>query len=205
MIYKNTILKFLPLLSFVIILFTTNYVYADDDKTPTLILPDDIYSSSNIPVHVNFEVTAFDYKKTPIKVECSQISGHVFQLGKTTVRCLAIDSNGIESRDSFVVTVGYDIVQIPSWVKNQTGWWIDGKISDKEFLKNIEFLLDKKIIHIPLSHITKENTDMTIPSWIKLNSEKWSHDEISDDEFSIGIQWLTEKGVIWSEPIKTTR
>jgi hypothetical protein len=108
-------------ISVVVLFFVTSHVYADDDKTPKLILPDDVYSPSNIPVSVNFEVKAFDYKGTPIKVECSQYSGHVFQLGKTTVRCLAVDSNGIEARDSFVVTVGYVIVQIPSWVKIQTG------------------------------------------------------------------------------------
>jgi hypothetical protein len=83
--------------------------------------------------------------------------------------------------------------------------WVDDKISDSEFLNNMEYLLKQKIIHIPLSHVTKVNTDMTIPSWIKLNSEKWSNGEIGDDEFSIGIQWLIEKGVILLESIKTTR
>jgi len=37
-------------------------------------------------------------------------------------------------------------VKIPEWVKTSTGWWIDGKISDKEFASSIEYLIKVGII-----------------------------------------------------------
>ncbi|MHA7646822.1 hypothetical protein [Nitrosopumilus sp. S4] len=39
----------------------------------------------------------------------------------------------------------YDI-KIPEWVKNVGYWWIEGGISDDEFAKAFNYLLDKKII-----------------------------------------------------------
>ncbi|WP_263970069.1 hypothetical protein [Nitrosopumilus zosterae] len=31
--------------------------------------------------------------------------------------------------------------KIPSWVKNTSEWWADGKIDEKEFLKGIELFV----------------------------------------------------------------
>ena len=42
--------------------------------------------------------------------------------------------------------VTVDEVQIPNWVKTSTGWWIQGKISDIEFAKSIEYLIKVGII-----------------------------------------------------------
>jgi hypothetical protein len=39
-------------------------------------------------------------------------------------------------------------MNIPSWVKNPTGWWYEEKISDDEFLNVIENLVARKIILI---------------------------------------------------------
>ncbi len=37
-------------------------------------------------------------------------------------------------------------VKIPHWVKATTGWWIDEKISDKEFVNALEYLIKVGII-----------------------------------------------------------
>ncbi len=37
-------------------------------------------------------------------------------------------------------------VKSPHWVKAITGWWIDEKISDKEFASSLEYLIKKGII-----------------------------------------------------------
>lgn len=37
---------------------------------------------------------------------------------------------------------------IPEWIKNTAEWWVDGKISDSEFLKSIEYMIQNKIIMI---------------------------------------------------------
>ena len=33
---------------------------------------------------------------------------------------------------------------IPDWVKNTAGWWANDKISEKEFLTGIEYLINNK-------------------------------------------------------------
>jgi len=37
-------------------------------------------------------------------------------------------------------------IKIPKWVKTSTGWWVAGKISDKEFASSIEYLIKVGII-----------------------------------------------------------
>ena len=37
---------------------------------------------------------------------------------------------------------------IPSWIKNNAGWWADDKISDSDFLSGIKFLVETKIVKI---------------------------------------------------------
>lgn len=37
---------------------------------------------------------------------------------------------------------------IPSWIRNDAGWWADGKISDTDFVNAMYYLLDKGIIRL---------------------------------------------------------
>jgi len=37
---------------------------------------------------------------------------------------------------------------IPGWIKNTASWWSEGLISEDEFLKGIEFLVEKRILNI---------------------------------------------------------
>ncbi len=32
-------------------------------------------------------------------------------------------------------------VKIPQWIKTSTTWWLDGKISDQEYAKSLEYLI----------------------------------------------------------------
>jgi hypothetical protein len=36
---------------------------------------------------------------------------------------------------------------IPKWIKNNAGWWADGKIDDNSFIQGIQFLIKKGIIN----------------------------------------------------------
>ena len=38
--------------------------------------------------------------------------------------------------------------KIPSWIKNNAGWWADGTIDDNSFLIGIEWLVSNGIISI---------------------------------------------------------
>jgi len=42
----------------------------------------------------------------------------------------------------------FSIGKIPSWVKTNAGWWADDVISDDEFVRNIQYLIDKGIIEL---------------------------------------------------------
>jgi hypothetical protein len=38
--------------------------------------------------------------------------------------------------------------QIPSWIKNNAGWWADGSIDDNSFIQGIQFLIKEGIMKI---------------------------------------------------------
>ena len=48
-----------------------------------------------------------------------------------------------QSRTNSMTSSGH---VVPSWVKNNAGWWAENKISDNDFAKGIEFLVQKGII-----------------------------------------------------------
>ena len=156
----------------------------------------DLYVESKVPTQIPFNVTAMDGFNSPIPVECDKTPETMFKVGKTTVRCMAFDSFGNNVSNSFVVTVGYEIVQIPDWLKNITQFWISGGISDAQYFQTLSFLLDEQIIHVPYTKMPKSAGDYEIPIWIQTNAERWVNGGISDDEFSIGIQWLLDKKII---------
>jgi len=90
---------------------------------------------------------------------------------------------------------------IPSWIKNNAGWWADDKIDDFTFAQGIGFLIKNKIIQIhglpttPDGEIAIEN-DIVIPSWIKNNAGWWADDKIPDSDFLSGIKFLVETNII---------
>jgi len=84
---------------------------------------------------------------------------------------------------------------IPSWIKNNAGWWADNKINDKDFISGIEYLIENKIIKVS-TYVNKENSTDGIPLWIKNNAEWWSSGKISDNDFLTGIEYLIENGII---------
>ncbi|MDX1596272.1 MAG: peptidase, partial [Nitrosopumilaceae archaeon] len=38
--------------------------------------------------------------------------------------------------------------QIPSWIKNNAGWWADDQIDDNTFVQGLQFLIEKGIIQV---------------------------------------------------------
>ncbi len=90
---------------------------------------------------------------------------------------------------------------IPSWIKNNAGWWADDKIDDFTFAQGVGFLIKNKIIQIDDLPTTSDGeiaieNDISIPSWIKNNAGWWADDNISDSDFLYGIKFLVETNVI---------
>jgi hypothetical protein len=49
-----------------------------------------------------------------------------------------------------------DSERIPSWFNIIFHWWMDGKITDAEFIQNVQYLIDNKILIIFISQATPE-------------------------------------------------
>ena len=169
-------------LSVLVLTVFTGEVFAmekSDIIEPEIISDGDLYVESTTPTKISFEVIAVDKFNKQIPVQCDKTSNSVFNVGKTTVRCMAIDSSGNEFRDSFEVTVGYSIVQIPDWFKHTTEYWISQNMSNEEYFETLEFLFDKEIIHLPQTKIPKENSEIQMPVWINTNAIKWTEGKIN--------------------------
>ena len=98
---------------------------------------------------------------------------------------------------------------MPSWIKNNAGWWADDMITENEFLKGIEYLIKNDIIVI--SSITgSEKPEISIdfsytklvPDWIKNNAGWWAGGQIDDNSFVSGIQWIISNNIIQIESEK---
>ena len=66
--------------------------------------------------------------------------------------------NEVEKPEFFEIQL---VEQIPVWVKNNAGWWADGKIADSEFLAGIYFLIENGLLVINIPEM-EELTDEEI-------------------------------------------
>ena len=85
---------------------------------------------------------------------------------------------------------------IPPWIKNNASWWAEDKINDDEFVNGIQYLIQKEILRIPQTQISKTQESEDIPPWIKNNASWWAEDKINDDEFVNGIQYLISQHIV---------
>ena len=86
-------------------------------------------------------------------------------------------------------------LNIPSWIKNNAGWWANGQIGDSDFVSGIQWLINNGIMKIPPTLPGSGGTDQ-IPNWIKNNAGWWANGQIGDSDFVSGIQWLIENGIM---------
>ncbi|WP_297441378.1 hypothetical protein [Nitrosopumilus sp.] len=101
----------------------------------------------------------------------------------------------------------------PDWVKQSTIFWIDGKISDLEFLGLIENILNKNILpeeieseenlkysaqtvvgNVPELNQVK-NSEL-IPRWVKDRAIWWIEGKITDEQFLRTVHYLREMGYL---------
>ena len=85
-------------------------------------------------------------------------------------------------------------IHIPDWIKKNAGWWVDGTISSTDFLKGIEYLIQRGIISVP--HTARHQSLDKVPDWVKQNAALWSEGKIDDKTFAVGIQYLISIGII---------
>lgn len=90
------------------------------------------------------------------------------------------------------------VVEIPGWVRNNAMWWSKGQLGDYEFVKGIQYLIEKGIMKIPPGQ-GGEAQGQQVPSWVKKSAGWWASGKISDGEFVKGIQYLVGSGIIRPE------
>jgi len=92
-------------------------------------------------------------------------------------------------------TIDTTPAQVPTWIKNNAGWWADGSIGDSDFVSGIQYLIKEGIMTIPETQPGNGGT-LEIPDWIKNNAGWWADGSIGDSDFVSGIQWLINNGII---------
>lgn len=105
--------------------------------------------------------------------------------------------------DSIIDIIGTDAlnpfaepaIDIPSWIKNNAGWWASDQLDDKTFVSGIQYLITEGIMNIPPTE-SGASSGNEIPSWIKNNAEWWASDQIDDETFVSGIQYLITAGIL---------
>jgi hypothetical protein len=114
---------------------------------------------------------------------------------KPGIYYLDAEYSGAKASTSFKIIDSGKII-IPSWVKNLGRWWSQELVTDKDFARGIEYLIQEKIIIIPESEHQSSNASTKIPAWIKTNAGWWAQDKISDSDFALGLQYLIRNGII---------
>ena len=84
---------------------------------------------------------------------------------------------------------------IPSWIKSNAKFWATDKITDKDFVSGIQYLINQKIIKVPAGAATGEKSD-TIPAWVKNSAGFWAEGKTTDKDFVGGLQYLISNGII---------
>ena len=85
---------------------------------------------------------------------------------------------------------------VPSWIKNNAGWWADEQIDDGSFVSGIQWLITNDVIILPPTELETGDTENVIPRWVKTTAGWWAGDEINDATFVAAIKYLIGEGII---------
>ena len=90
---------------------------------------------------------------------------------------------------------------IPSWIKDNAGWWADGTIDDATFIQSIQFLVQNDVIEVSEAVVGSTGQESrsesgTVPSWVKTSAGGWADNTIDDATFIQSIQFLIRQGIL---------
>lgn len=112
----------------------------------------------------------------------------VFLISAISILFLGITISPVEAEISYI---------IPDWVKDITGLWVEGKITDNNFLEIVTFLIDDEIITIPLIQELQDEITQLKNENEMLRAELDESDSLVKAESSalppIGISIQTDK------------
>jgi hypothetical protein len=151
----------------------TVYIIDTEERKSTLLSPPITQETTEFPSRFPFDATIW----------------------KTGTYTLEVEYSGVKSSVQFSIEDTGEIA-LPFWIKDLAKMWItEPLVTDKDFARAIEYLIQKEIIKIPYTEPDGE-TIASIPDWIKNNAEWWITGKISDTEFTVALQYLIKKGII---------
>ncbi len=124
-------------------------------------------------------------------------SNHPFDsaIWKSGSYILELEYSGVQSSTQFSIQDTGEVA-IPSWIKDLATMWItEPLVTDKDFGRAIEYLIEHEVIKIPYTE-PEGDVITSIPDWVKTNAEWWVTGKISDTEFTVALQYLIKKGII---------
>jgi len=124
-------------------------------------------------------------------------SNHPFDsaIWKTGSYILELEYSEVQSSTQFSIQDTGEVA-IPSWIKDLATMWItEPLVTDKDFGRAIEYLIEHEVIKIPYTE-PEGDVITSIPDWVKTNAEWWVTGKISDTEFTVALQYLIKKGII---------
>ena len=141
-------------------------------------------------VHLNFQ----DYAQqngtskinTPDLAKIQRLEDLIDKIQADGIKIFTIEQVGNNTRLT---------TQIPSWIKNNAKWWSEGLVSDDDFVRGIQYLVQQGILQIPQTASTS-STQQSIPVWVKNTAGWWANGQVSDQEFVGAIQYLISNGII---------
>ncbi|MGI0101149.1 MAG: DUF192 domain-containing protein [Nitrosotalea sp.] len=111
-----------------------------------------------------------------------------FQAVKLAFAQQSSDASNLQSSNYTVPT------SVPYWIKNNTGLWAQGNLTDSQFVLGIRYLDANGIVLLP--HGYNVALQKPIPAWIKIVASWWANGSISDYEFLSDIQYLVYSDII---------
>ena len=85
---------------------------------------------------------------------------------------------------------------VPSWIKNNAGWWADDQINDDSFVSGIQWMITNDVVILPPTELGEGDGENVIPRWVKSTAGWWSNDEINDATFVAALKYLIGEGII---------
>ena len=151
----------------------TVYIIDTEERKSILLNPPIIQETTEFPSSFPFDATIW----------------------KTGAYMLEVEYSGAKSSVQFYIEDTGENA-LPYWIKDLAKMWItEPLVTDKDFARAIEYLIQKEIIKIPYTEPEGEAVS-SIPDWVKTNAEWWITEKISDTEFTLSLQYLVQKGII---------
>ena len=140
-------------------IYTTPNIPNTDEPTKLMISflkPD----TERIQLHIDYRVSVTkdgDYVFGPMSRLLHTSPGSItipVQFSENGSHMVHIEMEGILFQPipletaTLTINVGHTETSIPSWIKNNAGWWADGQIDDSSFVSGLQWLISNGIMKI---------------------------------------------------------